>query len=70
MSSVATSQKQNDLPFAPLLEGEEDIKSAKLRYGLFQEFWASQEQQIQVCGIQDDVKIRKNDSNFRIGYTT
>ncbi|PGH33633.1 origin recognition complex subunit 3 [[Emmonsia] crescens] len=64
VSSVATSQKQNDLPFAPLLEGEEDIKSAKLRYGLFQEFWASQEQQIQAILRDVDSEILGNVSTF------
>lgn len=52
--SATASQKENGFPFAPLLEGEEDIESVKLRYSLFQEFWARQEQQIQVRWIEDD----------------
>ncbi|EEQ88891.1 origin recognition complex subunit 3 [Blastomyces dermatitidis ER-3] len=53
VSSALAHEKQNDLLFAPLLEGNEDMESVKLRYSLFQEFWETQEQQIQ--GILRDV---------------
>ncbi|KAG5292003.1 origin recognition complex subunit [Histoplasma ohiense] len=62
--SATASQKENGFPFVPLLEGEEDIESVKLRYSLFQEFWARQEHQIQ--GILSDVdsEILGNVSTF------
>ncbi|EEH06587.1 origin recognition complex subunit [Histoplasma capsulatum G186AR] len=62
--SATASQKENGFPFAPLLEGEEDIESVKLRYSLFQEFWARQEQQIQGILRDVDSKILGNVSTF------
>ncbi|PGH10089.1 origin recognition complex subunit 3 [Blastomyces parvus] len=64
VSSAPASRNQNDLPFAPLLEGKEDVKSVKLRYSLFQEFWDSQEQQIQAILRDVDSEILDNVSTF------
>ncbi|KAK2784729.1 hypothetical protein FQN53_008285 [Emmonsiellopsis sp. PD_33] len=47
VSSSALPQKQDILPFAPLLEGDEAPECVKLRYDTFQELWANQEQEIQ-----------------------
>ncbi|OAX85443.1 hypothetical protein ACJ72_00168 [Emergomyces africanus] len=64
VASVPASHKQHDLPFAPLLEGKEDIVSVKLRYSLFQGFWASQEQKIQAILRDVDSEILSSISTF------
>ncbi|ODH39835.1 hypothetical protein ACO22_01778 [Paracoccidioides brasiliensis] len=64
VSSVSSSLHQNGLPFAPLLEGEEDPESVKLRYNTFRVFWASQEQEIQAILRDVDSDILGNVSTF------
>ncbi|OJD14317.1 hypothetical protein AJ78_05312 [Emergomyces pasteurianus Ep9510] len=64
VASAPASPKQHDLPFAPLLEGEEDIESVKLRYRLFQRFWANQDQQIQAILRDVDSEILSSVSRF------
>ena len=48
LSKVKSSQKDHSLPFACLLDGHENEESVRLRYATFQQFWASQEQEVQV----------------------
>ncbi|PGG99415.1 hypothetical protein AJ79_08531 [Helicocarpus griseus UAMH5409] len=64
VASAPSPAKEDALPFAPLLEGEEDLESVKLRYSTFQDFWASQEQEIHTILRDVDSEILANVSTF------